>query len=300
MKIIELNKTNKNNSITAAIGIFDGFHKGHNKILNEIKERSPNAVLTFYKHPRKIKVLQSFSERLRKLRAFGINKVVVFTPRDRIMEMTASDFIRTVITKLDIKHIVIGSDFRFGHNRESNTDDLKGLCKKYNIELTIIDVIYDEGKKLSSTDIRSYVEKGDVKKAALLLGHNIELRGTVVKGKGNGAKIGFRTANIRPNYSRVLPGPGIYISIAKINNNKYHSVTFIGESPTIHKDHGHHQNTIIETHLINFEGDLYGLTISVELFEKLRDIKKFPTLEELKMAIAEDVKLAVKRLHSYE
>jgi riboflavin kinase/FMN adenylyltransferase len=290
MKIIEFNKANKNGPITAAIGIFDGLHKGHKKVLEELRQKGHSAV----------KTLQSLSDRLRNFRALGINDVIVFTGSDGILGMTASDFIKNIVVDLNIEHIVVGNDFRMGRNRESDAESLKGICKKYGIGLTIVDVVYDDGKKLSSTSIRDYVEHGDVPKAISLLGHDLELHGIVVKGKGNGAKIGFRTANIKLNSSRTLPDHGIYITRTHINGVPYPSVTFIGESPTIHKDHHYGETPLVETYLIDFNRDIYGQKIFIELIEKIREIKKFPNLIELSEAITEDVKLAVKRLHSYK
>jgi len=295
MKIIELNKANKNGPITATIGIFDGLHKGHKKVLGELRHKGNSAVMTFYRHPRSIKTLQSLSDRLKNFKTLGINEAIVFANSDGILEMTASDFIKNIVVRLNINNIVIGSDFRLGRNRETNAENLKGICKKYGIGLTIIDVVYDEGKKLSSTSIRDYVEHGDVPKAVSLLGHDLELHGIVVKGKGNGEKIGFRTANIKLNVERTLPDHGIYITRTHISGIIYPSVTFIGSSPTIHKDHHYSENPLIETHIIDFNKDIYGQKICIELIEKIREIKKFPTFTELSEAIAEDIKLAVKK-----
>ena len=300
MKILELNKVNSKNPITATIGIFDGLHKGHQKILEELKQNKPNAVLTFYKHPRNIKTLQPFAERLRTIKKAGINTVVIFTSKDKIMGMTTERFIGDIIKKLNIKTLVVGSDSRMGRNRESGTTDLKAICENNNITLTVIDVVCDHGKKLSSTDIRGYVEHGDVPKATSLLGHSFELNGVVVKGKGNGEKIGFRTANIQLSSLRTLPDHGIYVSRTHLDLGTFPSVTFIGTSPTIHLNSVTMQNPLVETHIIGFEQDLYGKKMHVELIEKIRDIKKFANLIELSNAIAKDVELAVKRLHSYK
>jgi len=300
MKIIELNKTNKKSHFTATIGIFDGLHKGHKKILEELKQKEPNIVLTFYKHPRNIKTLQSLAERLKTIKEIGINKAVVFTNKDKIMDMAAVQFIENIVKNLNIESLIVGSDSRMGRNRESGIKDLNEICKNNKIKLTVIDVICDHGKKLSSTDIRDYVEHGNVPKAASMLGHSLELHGIVVKGKGNGEKLGFRTANIQINSLRTLPDHGIYISRTHLDTATFPSVTFIGTSPTIHKDPVTIQNPLVETHIINFEKDLYGKKIHIELIEKIRDIKRFASLAELSNAIAKDVEQAVKRLHSYK
>lgn len=300
MKILELNKSVKTNPFTATVGIFDGLHKGHKKIFQELKQNSPNVVLTFYKHPRNIKTLQSIAERLRIFKEFGINKVVVFTNKDKIMGMPTEQFIEDIIKTLNIETIIVGSDSRMGKNRESGTTDLKKICDKNKINLKIIDVVCDHGKKLSSTDIRALVEHGEVPKAVSLLGHSLELQGIVVKGKGNGEKIGFRTANIQISSSRTLPDYGIYVSRTHLDKEIFSSVTFIGTSPTIHENSVIIQNPLIETHLINFDKNIYGKKIHIELIEKIRDIKRFPNLVELSNAIAKDIDQAVKRLHSYQ
>jgi len=300
MKIIKLNETNNKSPWTATIGIFDGLHKGHKKLLEILKQHEPSIVLTFYKHPRNIKTLQSLAERLRTIKELGINSAAIFTDKDKIMGMPTEFFIRNIVKKLNIEALVVGSDSRMGKNREDGINELKKICEQNKIALTVIDVVCDHGKKLSSTDIRDYVEHGDVPKAISLLGHSLELNGIVVKGKGNGAKLGFRTANIQLNPLRTLPDHGIYVSRTHLRTGIFPSVTFIGESPTIYKDHVTIQNPLVETHLINFEQYLYGQKIHIELIEKIRDVKKFSSLAELSKAISKDVEQAVKRLHSYK
>ncbi len=301
MKILQLNKPNHNGPITASIGIFDGLHKGHKKVLTELlKNKNNSAVITFQKHPRGIKTLQSLSDRLRNFKALGINQAIIFSSNDGILEMTATEFLQNIIVKLNIVNLVIGNDFRMGHNRDTDTGSLDELCKKNGIGLTVIDVVYDGDKKLSSTRIRDYVEHGNVPKAISLLGHDLEIHGVVVKGKGNGAKIGFRTANIKLNTSRTLPDHGIYVTRTHINGEIFPSVTFIGNSPSIHKDTLKMGEPLVETHLIDFNKDIYGQKIQIELIEKIRDIIKFDNTEELSRAIAQDVSSAVKRLHSYK
>lgn len=297
MKKIILNEYRSKDQLSASIGIFDGMHKGHRKILAELKDKTPSAVITFYRHPRKIKTLESFSERLRDLKKLGINIVFAITEKDKIMEMSADDFIEKIVLKLNIKSIVIGSDFRLGKDRQTDAKEFNRVCEKYGITLTIVEVLCNMGKKLSSTDIRKYLEDGDIKNVAELLGEYPEINGVVIKGKGNGAKLGFKTANIRPSLAKTIPSSGVYLSITKLDGVSYSSVSFIGVSPTIYSDGA--SGTLFETHIIDFNKDIRDKKIKVLLLEKLRNVEKFKSLKELSFAIDKDIQLAVKTLHSY-
>ncbi|MFH1223829.1 MAG: riboflavin kinase, partial [Pseudomonadota bacterium] len=218
---------------TAAIGIFDGFHNGHKKILKRLKTFKPNMVMTFRIHPRHVKTLIPFSERLKILKCIGISRICVFTPKDKILGLSAEKFIRRMLEKLNIGKVIIGSDLRLGHNRRTNAKKFKELCSKHDIDVEIVHVLTEHGKKLSSSDIRKLISKGKIEAANKLLGHNFYINGSVVKGKGAGSKLGFKTANMIPEKNQLIPMVGVYRTNTMLNGKIRKSFTYIGTSPTL-------------------------------------------------------------------
>ena len=287
MKNIELNKTSSSagKSFAAAIGIFDGFHRGHKKILKRLTTLQPNTVLTFYAHPRRVNLLHPFSERLRMLKSLGVERVCVFTKRDGILRLTAEEFVHNILRKLKIDRVIVGSDFRLGHDRLTDVRSLKEICSHNNIDVEAIDVVLDHGKKLSSSDVRELILKGEIEKANELLGHEFYINGIVAKGKGLGAKLGFKTANIIPRSNQITPLNGVYLTSTMIEDHKHKSYTYIGTSPTTNTD----SKLAIETHIPNMEVSLYGKNIKTYFIKRLRNEIRFNSIEELVRAIDTDV-----------
>ncbi len=288
MKIYELNKAETNNLSAISIGVFDGVHLGHQKILNKLISSGPCGVITFYKHPRTgIRLIQTFAQRLNYFRKIGINKVFAVSKRDKILSLSAEQFIRDIIVPMKIKKVIVGSDFRLGHNRDTDVDLFKEICLKYNITVEKIDVVLEGHQhKLSSTEIRDKISIGEIESANSLLGHPFCIKGFVVKGAGLGAKIGFSTANIIPHPTKqVVPANGVYRTQTIIDGRSYKSMTYVGTNPTLKE--GKYYS--IETHIPGFSEYLHGQVIEVEFISKTRNEIKFNSVNELIDAIKKDI-----------
>ena len=275
-------------SLTVAIGIFDGIHLGHQIILKELTKSKPCGIITFYKHPRTgVKLIQPFSQRISALKDQGINFVFALSKRDRTLEQSTEYFIKHIVLPLKIKKIIVGMDFRLGHNRDTDVNKFETICKKYGLELKKIPVLLEkDNKKLSSTDIRDHIMSGDIESANQLLGHPFKIRGLVVKGAGLGKKIGFSTANIVPHHlKQVVPANGVYKTTTKIEETVYDSFTYIGTNPTL-KDG---KLYAIETHIPGFSKNLHGKVIELEFIKKIREEKKFASIKKLVRAIESDL-----------
>ena len=290
MKVFNLNplSTKHSDGLTISIGVFDGIHLGHQKILKKLITSCPCGVLTFYRHPRSgVRLLQPFCERLRFFKKMGINKIFVVSKRDNLFSLSAEQFVIQVIKPLNIKKIVVGTDFRLGHNRGTDVNAFERICIKHNISIDKIDmVLEDHDKKLSSTEIREQVLKGSMEEVCSLLGRPFAIKGFVVKGAGLGAKIGFSTANITPHPTKqVVPANGVYITRTNIKDITHPSITYVGTNPTLKE--GKYYS--IETHIPGFNDDLHGKVIEVEFLSRTRDEMKFNSVNELIEAIKKDV-----------
>ena len=279
-----LNK-NINGPLSLAIGVFDGIHLGHQNIIKELLKDQTTGIFTFNPHPRpNVKLILPFSERLKTLKELGVGSVFVSTKKDHVLGTSAEDFIEKVLLKeIKVNSIVIGQDFRLGKNRATSSDDFKLLCNKKGIQVKIIKDLQNNGKKLSSTSIRQLITNGDFKGVETLLGRPHYIYGIVCKGKGLGQKIGFRTANIYPNQRLCLPSSGVYSTRLTIDKKEYKSVSFVGDKSRV----------IIETHVPGIELNMYGKKIAVSFINKLREIERFSSVEELTKAIEQDVKNSV-------
>jgi len=290
VKTIELNRSIKSaesgsTTVTAAIGIFDGFHRGHKKILKSLTTFKPNCVLTFYTHPRKVNLLTPFSERLRILKTFGVQRACVFMKSDDILRLTAEEFVHKILKELNVTRVIVGSDFKLGHDRMTDALSFVKICSNNDIDVELIDVVLDHGKKLSSSDVRNLILKGDVERSNELLGHDFYINGIVAKGKGIGVKLGFRTANVVPRSHQVIPSNGVYLTSTVVDGHRHKSFTYIGTSPTTNIGN----KIIIETHIPGIEMSFYGKNMKILFVKRLRDEVRFNSYEELIKAIDNDI-----------
>ena len=280
---------NKGRVIT--IGTFDGVHIGHQKILNRLvkiskkKDLEPT-VLTFFPHPRmvlqkdaNIKLINTIEEKAEIMKSFGISNLVVKEFTKAFSRLTALDFVRDIlVNELNIKHIIVGYDHRFGRNRTANIEDLKSFGDMFDFTVEEITAQDINDVTVSSTKIRNALLEGDIKTANSYLGYNFMITGTVVSGKGLGKTLNYPTANIKiiVDY-KLIPKQGVYVVKSEINNKPVFGMMNIGMNPTVE---GTKQS--VEVHFFNFDYTIYDQTLKVELLYRIRDEQKFESLETLK------------------
>jgi riboflavin kinase/FMN adenylyltransferase len=283
-------------------GTFDGVHLGHQKILHRIREiarsiQGETVLLTFWPHPRlvlypeehNLRLLSTFEEKASLLRQFGIDHLITIPFTQEFSQLTSEEFIRKVlIEKIQTKKLVIGYDHRFGKNREGSFEYLQTHSSEFGFELEEISREDVDEIGVSSTKIRKALESGDVQTANQYLGRPYELNGIVVKGQQIGRSIGFPTANIHvPNDYKLIPKDGVYAVEAKVEDQYFKAMLNIGNRPTVDGT-----RKTVETHLFDFQGDLYNKLITVYFRAFIREERKFENLDALKAQLNLDQKSA--------
>jgi len=279
------------------IGVFDGVHSGHRYLLEKLQQRAAekkllSGVVTFSPHPQSVlhphnqlPWLSNLEDRVRAFRELGINIVAVLTFTPKVAQLSAQEFISLVQKHLRMRGIMVGPDFALGRGREGNINLLRALGREMKFSVEVISPYTINGEVVSSTLIRQALVQGDMRRVERLMGHYFYLRGKVITSDKRGRVLGFPTANLDIQPQQALPGNGIYATIAQVDGKQFPSATNIGIRPTF----GEGAKTV-ETHLLNYKGDLYGKEIRVEFVQKLRDERHFPSSEELKVQIEKDVR----------
>lgn len=286
------------------IGTFDGVHLGHQKIIQQLNEVASNVqgesvLFTFYPHPRMVlfpeshglKLIQTQAEKLEKLKRIGLDNVIVYPFSHEFSRITAVNFIRDfLVNELGVHTIIIGYDHQFGKNREGSLALLKELAPIYEYNVIEIKAQDIDDVNVSSTKIRKALQKGDINTANQYLGEPFQLTGKVVHGQKIGRSLGFPTANIDLQSDvKIIPKEGVYVVQVYLDNQKpLKGILNIGVRPTIYTNH----SQTIEVNILDFDGDLYGQYITLELLKKIRDEIKFDNKEELKKQIQADEKEA--------
>ncbi len=281
------------------IGSFDGVHQGHQQILDRVKRLARQSdgesiVITFHPHPRlviypkddSLQLITSIDEKVDLLRHYGIDNVVVVPFTVEFSQQSADEYIQKfLVGKFHPRYIVIGYDHRFGLNRQGDIHYLKWHGQKSGYEVVEIGKHEVEDIAVSSTKIRKALETGAVDKARRLLGHYFTLTGTVVHGNKIGKKLGFPTANLDiNNRHKLLPPAGIYAVYAHHQGQRYGGMLYIGDRPTLQE----YQNKTIEVNLFDFDKDIYGDKLRLELVARTRDDQAFDSLQQLSQKLAED------------
>jgi riboflavin kinase/FMN adenylyltransferase len=279
-----------------ALGNFDGVHRGHRKILDRVRRVASEhgatpVVMTFDPHPSRIvrpdkapPLVMTPAQKLEALAAAGLQgaAIVRFTPE--LSRWDPEMFVRTVLVDwLRVAEVWVGANFLFGHDRSGNFSLLRMLGPRYGFKAEKIDPVRYKEFVVSTTRIRRLISEGRVDEAAALLGHEYCLDGMVVHGDRRGKRIGFPTANLCTE-NELLPPHGVYATTTKVGEVVYASITNIGVRPTV--DAG--GRVTVETHLFNFDGDLYGASIRVGFVQRLRDERAFESVDLLKAQIGAD------------
>lgn len=283
-----------------AIGNFDGVHQGHQALLRRMIQtaRSSSATataLTFYPHPVEVlrpgthlERLTTTVEKLSILEAMGVELVLVATFDANLAALSAEDFFREyLLTGLKASSIHVGFNFKFGKGRTGDTKVLEQLCAKSKMKLEVESPFEVGTEKVSSSRIRQLIGDGEVAQAGLLLGRPYLLAGQVSAGDGRGAKLGFPTANLRYPPDKVLPKNGVYITRAIWQRQAFRSVTNIGFRPTF--GGAAPERPAVEAHLLDFQAKIYDEFMQLEFLERIRDEKKFDSVDALVAQIRSDV-----------
>ena len=291
MKIIRsIAAFNSSEKTIVTIGTFDGIHIGHQKILKDLirtakKENKKSVLLTFFPHPRmvlqkdvSIRLINTIEEKSSLLEKMGLDYLIIHPFSQEFSRLSALDFVRNILAnQLNTSRLIIGYDHHFGKNREGNIHQLREYSLLYDFEVEEIPAQDIDNVSVSSTKIRTALKEGRLKTANNYLGYHYMLNGTIVNGKKLGGKIGFPTANldIKEPY-KLIPKTGVYVIKTIIDAVLYTGMMNIGFNPTVE---GKHQT--IEAHLFDFNKDLYGRKITVELLYFLREEQKFNSIEDL-------------------
>jgi riboflavin kinase/FMN adenylyltransferase len=285
-------------STSATVGVFDGVHIGHKRIINLVQKEARqkgliSCVITFDPHPQKvlrktdIPLIVPLGERLRLLEEEGVDVTACYRFTKEFASISAKDFVGEILVRrLNIKSLFVGPDFFFGKNREGNVELLKAMGKIHKFETRLVEPASLNGEVISSTVIRKLIEDGMVRKAAHFLGKNFSVEGIVREGERRGRKLGFPTANLETDWE-LLPKRGVYVTWARLSWRKLRSITNIGFRPTF----GENQ-LIIETHILDFKDNLYGNSMRVEFIDRLRDERRFEGIDALAAQISRDVERA--------
>ena len=280
----------------ATLGVFDGVHLGHQQILGHVIERAravagPSVVLTFAVHPVVVikglppRLITSLPHRLRLFERAGIDHCVVLPFDDDVRQLSAATFAEEVFVELlGARELVLGPDARVGRRREGDIAFLRGFCDERDIGLHVVDDLRHDGKRVSSTRIRAAIADGDLARARDMLGRDVSLLGTVVEGDGRGRTLGFATANLDLHHE-IRPPSGVYAIRAHVDGRALPGVANIGVRPTFGPD----GDLTVEAHLLDFDGDLYGKDVELDLVDRIREEMRFESRDQLVRQIERDV-----------
>jgi len=295
----ELARVKPQNEMLLSIGVFDGVHRGHQRLLAHLRDeaRSKNwlsGVVTFKSHPEvvlsgenRLLWLNDLETRIGLLRNLGIDIVVALPFSTELAQLTARRFVQLLKEHLKMRGLIIGPDFALGKGREGDSDKLRILGEEMGFSVEVIPAVVIDSYVVSSSTIRQALAEGDMKKVEKLIGRLFSLSGQVVSGDKRGRDLGFPTANLDLKPEQALPSDGVYATITHTDDNLLPSVTNIGVRPTFGGS-----KRLVETYILDFEGELLGQKITIDLVDKLRDEERFDTAEKLKAQMIKDVEQA--------
>ena len=303
--VCKLSDVNNNEPTVLTIGSFDGVHLGHQALVSDMVKSSrqnnlQSVVLTFYPNPAVVLGKYSSSSYIHRpeekasfLIGMGIDWVVTMKFDSDLAKISAADFIVQLRETLDFKQLWCGENFAFGYDRGGDIEWLTQNSDVLGFELNVANSVEEDGCTVSSSRVRKHILAGEVSAAARCLGRPLRVPGIVVQGAGRGETIGFPTANLSIWRHRTCPSQGVYLAYAFVDNDKYPAVVNIGKRPTFEDED---DCIIVEAHLLNYQGNLYGQLISLDFVDRLRDERKFASLEHLVSQIQDDVSEASSRL----
>lgn len=295
-------------------GTFDGVHIGHQKILKRLKKiaKSTNGetvLITFWPHPRlvlgndrSIKLISAFEEKIKLLRQFGLDHLVIINFTKEFSKTSSSDFIKNILVDgIGTKTLVIGYDHRFGHNREGSFEALSANSNEYGFSVEEIPQQEIHHIAVSSTKIRNHLKQGEIHISNEFLGYSHCIHGKVIKGNQLGRKLGFPTANIKINSElKLIPSSGSYAVKVECRGMEYFGMLNIGVRPTVNSHLPEAERTVqtIEVNIFDFTEDIYGEEIAIKFIKLIRKEEHFESLESLKTQLSIDKETALAILSS--
>jgi len=279
------------------IGTFDGVHLGHQQILKQLtdtsrKSKLKSVLLTFFPHPRMVlqpdismRLIQTIQEREKALKNIGLDYLVIHPFSIAFSRLSADDYVKQILVEqLNVRKVVVGYDHRFGRNRTASLEDMYHYADIYDFEVIEIDAKKIDSTVVSSTKIRNAIDQGNIERANTYLGQPFTLEGMVVHGDKRGRELAYPTANIDlQNQHKIVPKQGVYLVKSKLKGRVVYGMMNIGTKPTF-------DTTMpsIEVHFLDWNGDLYGQAVQVELLKWIREERKFKTVKELQTQIQTD------------
>lgn len=318
MKVIfGIGKVKKIKKAVVSLGVFDGLHIGHLRILKKVIEiagqiKGKSVVVTFSPHPQSQRELCSLDQRIKFFRKIGIDICIIIKFTKSFSNISASQFIKDfLIRKIHPEYVFVGANFTFGKNAQGNPRLLKKYADIYNFKLKAFPVYKLRARPISSTVIRKLIQEGSLSEAAEFLGRRVSILGVVVKGGSLARHLGFPTANISTHH-QVLPPAGVYMAIINLGDEKYNGVCYIGKKPTFKKQRIRNQypsnralgdsslkfesgGIHIETHIFGFNKNIYGKKIEVQFISKIREEKEFASILLLAAQVRKDIRIAQSR-----
>jgi riboflavin kinase/FMN adenylyltransferase len=296
----DLKEVYSEEKVQVTIGNFDGVHVGHREFLSRIsheckKSKAKFVVITFIPHPVQILkaqtgfLINTYNERRELLAECGVDYLLEVDFTRDFSTLSPEDFLKKYVFSFSgIGKVYLGHDFTFGANKSGDYKLAKSLCEKESVQLILQEEFKSNNSSVSSSIVRNEIRLGEMEKVKVLLGRSYFISGRVVKGAGRGKQIGFPTANLDYDKALILPVGGVYITQTTVHGMTYNSLTNIGINPTFNAGHV----ISIETHLLDFSRDIYGEVMRVEFLKKIRDEKKFSSVNDLIAQIENDVSCA--------
>lgn len=282
--------------VVMTIGSFDGLHRGHRLLVEQLVAYAQetarlSAALTFFPHPRTLLqpsawpgYLSTPQERRALMAEVGVDILVVLPFTPQLARTSAEEFLRALHASLRLRELWVGSDFALGRDRQGDVPALRALAPQIGFTLRVVEPLYEDGLPISSTRIRALLAEGDVSRAARLLGRPYAFEAEVVRGYQRGRKLGFRTANLRILPEQAVPANGVYAVWALVEGRRWPAVGNIGIRPSF--DAG---ERLLEVHLLDYDGDLYGQQLRVEFVQRLRPELRFDDVQALIAQVGRDI-----------
>ncbi|MBK5242818.1 bifunctional riboflavin kinase/FAD synthetase [Clostridium sp.] len=303
MMVIEDNfKTKLKYPTYIALGNFDGLHLGHMHLINKTVKLSKDnntksMICTFKNHPLSVinkdicpKLLMNNDSKINILENIGIDIVGLINFNKEFMKTTPEQFIKNMVNFYNAKGIVVGFNYRFGYKNLGDVEMLKTYSNILGYELYVCEAISINNEIVSSSKIRHLITEGDITKANELLGRSHSIIGDVIKGKQFGRTIGFPTVNLNYNKKYIIPKGGVYYTLVDYNNDVHKAITNIGYNPTVEGG-----KLSVETHILNFDKQIYGEVVKINFISRIRDEVKFNTIGKLKQQLSKDKEYALKQ-----